>query len=61
MKLQRLHLENFKRFRAPFTMEGLDSGLTVYGRGDLRFAELARFSGLAGRPLAGSGTASLTG
>ena len=30
MKLQRLHLENFKRFRAPFTMEGLDSGLNLF-------------------------------
>ena len=30
MKLQRLHLENFKRFRAPFAIEGLDSGLNLF-------------------------------
>ena len=30
MKLQRLHLENFKRFRAPFTLDGLDSGLNLF-------------------------------
>ena len=30
MKLQRLHLENFKRFRAPFTIDGLDGGLNLF-------------------------------
>ena len=30
MKLQRLHLENFKRFSAPFTIEGLESGLNLF-------------------------------
>ena len=30
MKLQRLHLENFKRFRAPFTIDGLQSGLNLF-------------------------------
>lgn len=30
MKLQRLHLENFKRFRAPFAIEGLDGGLNLF-------------------------------
>ena len=30
MKLQRLHLENFKRFRAPFTLDGLDNGLNLF-------------------------------
>lgn len=62
LRLPRLTLEGEDYgLTAGLRLEGLDSGLTVYGRGDLRFAELARFSGLAGRPLAGSGTASLTG
>ncbi len=30
MKLQRLHLENFKRFRAPFMLDGLDGGLNLF-------------------------------
>ena len=30
MKLQRLHLENFKRFRAPFTLDALESGLNLF-------------------------------
>ncbi len=30
MKLQRLHLENFKRFRAPFTLDRLEGGLNLF-------------------------------
>ena len=30
MKLQRLHVENFKRFRAPFTIDGLEGGLNLF-------------------------------
>ncbi|MGP3696605.1 translocation/assembly module TamB domain-containing protein [Rhodobacter sp. NSM] len=46
---------------ADLTFEGLTSDLAISGDADLRFADLSRFSGLAGRPLGGSGTGTVSG
>ncbi|WP_145105319.1 translocation/assembly module TamB domain-containing protein [Cereibacter sediminicola] len=46
---------------ADLTLEGLTSGLAISGEANLRFEDLARFSGLAGRPLEGRGTGTATG
>ncbi|MFQ6773790.1 translocation/assembly module TamB domain-containing protein [Cereibacter sphaeroides] len=46
---------------ADLTLEGLTSGLAVSGEADLRFEDLARFSGLAGRPLSGQGEGTVSG
>lgn len=42
-------------------VEGLASGFTAQGTLDLAFEDLSRFSGLAGRPLAGAGTIRVSG
>ena len=42
-------------------VEGLSTGLTVSGKASAEIADLARFSGLTGRPLAGAGKAQLDG
>ncbi|MCE6961066.1 translocation/assembly module TamB domain-containing protein [Cereibacter sphaeroides] len=46
---------------ANLTLDGLSSGLTVAGDASVRFDDLSRFSGLAGRPLGGRGTATVSG
>ncbi len=62
LRLPRLTLEGENYgLTAGVRLEGLDSGLTVNGQAETRFDDLSRFSGLAGRPLAGSGTATLDG
>ncbi len=43
------------------SVQGLTDGFALQGSGDVRFEDLSRFSGLAGQPLAGKGTLSVSG
>lgn len=43
------------------SLQGLDTGFTAQGTADVTFDDLSRFSALAGRPLAGAGTITVSG